>query len=433
MASYYVRSGAGGAGTGADWANAYTTMTTALSGKAAGDVFYVSEDHAESTAGAVTLAFPGTLASPNFVYCVDHAGSVPPVSADLRTTGSVTTTGTNNLNFTGSVYCYGLIFSSGNGILLPGSASSPRQSFESCAMVLSRNIAANLMLIGAGSGSSRALVEWNNVTYQVANAGEPIACQDGCRFKWKNTANAIAGATIPSPLFAAIGNCDIELEGVDLSALGSGKTIFNGSNTPNFFMKDCKLGSSVTLASTPSEPVSTGYFVRTDSSGTNYRTEKYAYEGTQTVETTIVRTGGASDGTTTISWKIVTTANSRWVMPYVALPITIWNDTTGSSITVTVYGIWGGGAVPNNDDIWIEAEYLGSSATPIGSYATSTKADNLASGSAIPSDSSTWGGSTTAFKMSATFTPQMKGPITIRVKAAKASATFYVDPLIVLS
>jgi hypothetical protein len=35
--------------------------------------------------------------------------------------------------------------------------------------------------------------------------------------------------------------------------------------------------------------------------------------------------------------------------------------------------------------------------------------------------------------MSVTFTPQQKGAVTIYVKAAKASSTFYIDPKPVLS
>jgi len=51
----------------------------------------------------------------------------------------------------------------------------------------------------------------------------------------------------------------------------------------------------------------------------NYRVEKYVYEGTQTTETVVIRTGGASDGITGISWKIVTTANSKWTLPFNAI------------------------------------------------------------------------------------------------------------------
>ena len=83
--------------------------------------------------------------------------------------------------------------------------------------------------------------------------------------------------------------------------------------------------------------------------------------------------------------------------------------------------------MPDNDDIWIDADYLGDASFPVASFATAGKADILAAGSALASDSST-GGSTTAFKMQVSFTPQMKGPINIVVKAAPASSTFYIDP-----
>ncbi len=176
---------------------------------------------------------------------------------------------------------------------------------------------------------------------------------------------------------------------------------------------------------------------RSDSSGTNYRHDKYNFSGSQVVETTIVRTGGATDGTTPLATKIVTTANANFTFPYESIPLAIWNDTVSTNRVVTVYGIWGGGAVPNNDEIWIEVSYMGSSGSPIATINTANaKADYLTAAAGQASDSSTWGGSTTKFKMSVTLSspqPALKGDIYVTVKAAKASSTFYIDPLIVLS
>ncbi len=56
-------------------------------------------------------------------------------------------------------------------------------------------------------------------------------------------------------------------------------------------------------------------------------------------------------------------------------------------------------------DLWIDVAYQGSTLTPIASYATSGKADVLASNAPLSSDASSWGGSTTAFKTSVTITP----------------------------
>jgi len=432
MASYYVRSGAAGAGTGADWANAYTTLTAAVSGKAAGDIFYVSEDHNESTAGVVTITSPGSLTSFCFFYCVDHNGTVPPVSADLRTTAQVSTTGNNILSVNGIGYFYGIIFSSGSGAnsvnFVVNNTNTSQQIYDSCALRLGGTSGGQLQL-----GRTNAQVTLNNTTYQVSASGSTIAVAGPT--VWRNTPSAITGATLPTNLISG-GNTDLNLImiGVDLSALGSGKTIYGAGSVSGFArLIDCKLGASVTVAGTISGPGRYADLVRCDSGATNYRDERYWLQAIQTVETTIVRTGGATDGTTPISWKIVTTTSAKWVGPFESQPITIWNDSTSAITTLTFYGTTTGGGVPNNDDIWVEVEYLGSASTPLGSFVTTTKSNNLAPSTTTnnSSDGSTWGGggAGNGFKIVVpSFTPRMKGPLNITIKVAKVSSTYYIDP-----
>jgi hypothetical protein len=90
---WFVRSGAGGAGTGADWANAFATLTAANTASTAGggETFWIADDHAESTAAAITLTSKGVTTNPNFYYCVDHT-KASPGSGDLLTTATITTT-----------------------------------------------------------------------------------------------------------------------------------------------------------------------------------------------------------------------------------------------------------------------------------------------------------------------------------------------------
>lgn len=439
MTAYYVRSGASGSANGTSWANAYTTIVSALSGKLAGDIFYIAEDHAESTASSIAPTFPGTPSNPNLVYCVDHTGSVPPVSADLRTTASIATTGSSvPITVRGSLYGYGLQInpSSGSGTssILLANNSGDAQVFENCGFAIASSGAGTLDLGALTTQSFLRLIE---PTITFALTGNQIRI-GSCDFAIKGGSIAATG-TVPTTLFGIQGstaNWVGDIAGTDLSAFGSGKTIF-GTSTQNvgaWSLRDCKLGASVTIIATPARPSAPACdIVNCDSGATNYRSERYRYGGTLTTETTIVRSGGASDGTTPVSHKIVTTANASWPKPFEGFPLAIWNDTVGSSVTATIYGIWGGGAVPNNDDIWIEAEYLGSSSSPRASFATGGKADGLASNAALSSDASSWGGSTTAFKMAVTLTPQQKGLIYVTVKAAKASSTFYVDPKIELS
>jgi hypothetical protein len=438
MTAYYVRSGATGAGTGADWANAFTTLQAAMSGKAAGDIFYVSEDHAQTISSSITIASPGTPDSPCQALCVNHAGSVPPVSADRRTTATITTTGSGDITVNGSTFYDGISFSDGSGavagFLVIGSSSLSVNRFDNGQLGTAGTASGGTITLG----TSGALIILNNTKLSFANIGHKAILKG--TLLWENTATAIQG-TVPTIPFTFVSGLDaiFRARGVDFSAAGSGKTLFDAAsaNTSDITivdLVDCKIDPAVTLVGTPG-----GYAnlqvdaVRMGGSGVNYNQNRVRRTGSMKEETTVVRTGGASNGTTTISWKIDTTANAKWILPFDCPPIAIWNDTTGSSVTAAIEGIWGGGAVPNNDDIWIDVEYLGSSGSPLASFANDGKTDILAAGTGHTSSSQTWGGSTTKFKMAVTFTPQQKGWILVRVKVGKASSTFYIDPKVTLT
>lgn len=437
MADRYVWNAAAGSGTGATWANAHTTMAAAITASTAGDRFFVAHDHAETTAAALPLTFKGTQAAPDQIICANRAGSVPPVSADLRTTGTVSTTAAaSNITINGTFYCYGLTFQAGSvasaANIVIGTAAG-KCTFKNCNLTLNNTNGASTITFGPAAISTQTSIAFNDVKLKFNNVTQSLVGASGLRFDWVGGSVDAAG-TVPTTLITSGTRAGaMYLEGVDLSALGSGKTIFAiQTSYISCSLKDCKLGTSVTVAVTPSNQASRLLLVRCDSGDTNYRQELYAYEGTLTTETTIVRTGGASDGTTLISWKVVTTANSKWQAPCELYPITIWNETVGSSITLTVECI--ASAVLNNDDIWMDIEYLGTSGFPLGNFATSGKADILATNAANPTSTQTWGGALTGkFKLTKAITPQEKGPITVYVKVGKASQTVYVDPKITVT
>ena len=442
MAIYYVWSGATGSNNGSSWANAFTTLTTAFATEVAGDTIYVAHDHAESTGAAITLTSSGTLSNITKVICVDRAGSVPPVSADRRATAQVTTTGAFGINLAGAAVHYdGIIFNCGTGVsaavLTIGTGANANYRFDNCSF-RSNTTAAQAGTIQMGTGLvGGILVVLNNTTMSFGAVGQSILPY--VHLKWRNTLSALLG-TIPTSLFVpgVARGCSVECIGVDFSAAGSGKTLVDGVTSPtqgaSFKFVDCKLNASVTKSATPT---SSGQpeieFIRSGSAGVNYTVASIRATATLTEETTIVRTGGASDGTTPIAWKVVSTANCGYSLPFECPPIAIWNDTTGASVTATVEGIWGGGAVPNDDEIWLDVEYLGDASSPQGLFVNDGKADLLATAAGQASSSATWGGSTTKFKLNVSFTPQQKGWVYARVKCAKASSTFYIDPLVTLT
>lgn len=408
MANVYVRSAAAGAGTGADWANAYTTLAAALTAKAAGDDFWVSEDHAETQATAMTLTPPGTAGAWNRIICVNHAGSVPPVAADLATTATITTTGANGITIAGGyAYWRGITFNVGTGsgttsgftiLSTPGAAVMELCSANQLAT------GTNTMAFGsAASGSNR--IELINTTLGFGGTSQFVSLRN-VRFNWRGAASAITG-TVPADLFKTSARAyTAVIEGVDLSAAGSGKNIVGANaDAGNVYIKDCKLNSAVTIAATPvAQGAGETYVIRSDSSATNYRSEKYAYAGTLTTETSLIRTGGATNGATGFSAKIVSTAGATFVSPFEALPIAAYNTVTGSAVSVTIEGIWNSASLPNNDEFWIDIEGLGTSGSPLGVFVSGAKASPLATASALTASTQAWDSLVTARANSTAYT-----------------------------
>lgn len=432
MAHIYVYSGAVGLGDGTTWANAYTTLKAAAeaAGTLPGDNIWVADDHAETTASALTITLKNTAGGPGTIICVNRGGSVPPVEADLRATATVTTTGASAMTLQSVAnsyqYIYGIIFSIGSGAV--NSALTLNQSngwvFQNCKF---------LKLGTTGNTASfefASIVKLINCTVQFGATGDSVSSSGSWEFEWLDTPSAIAGAIIPTTLFRFGGGGPKKvIHGVDFSAETG--TLLPAGAAVDVYVRNCKLNAATTVAVAQNLQGARLFVANCDSGAINYRNEYYVWNGAQTTETTIVRTGGATDGVTPYAWKIVSVANARWLQPFGSIPITIWCDSTGAK-TVNVYGYWANASAPNNDDIWFEAIYLGDAASTLSSTATSGKASFLATGTAIPTDASTWGGgaTTTRFKMSCSLTAAQKGPITVTVKAAKASSTFYVDPKI---
>lgn len=174
-----------------------------------------------------------------------------------------------------------------------------------------------------------------------------------------------------------------------------------------------------------------------DDGDTNYRLWVEDYAGSIKQETTIVSSGGASDGTTSLSWKMASSANAEYPLIVLDSPeIVQWNDTTGSAITVTVEIITDNVTL-TDAECWLEVQYLGTSGYPLSTFISDAKADVLATAANQATSTETWTttGLTTPTKqkLSVTFTPQEKGFLHAVVKLAKASTTVYVDPLLVVT
>jgi hypothetical protein len=100
---------------------------------------------------------------------------------------------------------------------------------------------------------------------------------------------------------------------------------------------------------------------------------------------------------TSLAWKVVTSAFCSYSMPFECPQIAHRQDQTNASRTATVECAWTGGMLPNDDEIWLEIEYLGDASSPQGSLVDDGKANLLASAAAQTTSSATWGIAPTTF------------------------------------
>jgi hypothetical protein len=427
MATIYLSSVDGNnADDGSTWALAKATLAAALTAAGAGGTVYVDDAHAETQASAMTLPTVGTAASPVSVLCVSRASGAPPTA--LATTAKVSTTGLNNhLTVVGCLDIHGVEFSAGDG------ANAARVIFSGNGVTL-RNCKLTLANTNAASfiQNSIGIAEIFDCTFTFGHVSQTINL--GASTKTLIHGGVLAGS-VPASLFSSLNNIGVvECRGLDLSPLGSNTIVTTaGSVGAQIHFANCKLGSSAVVSSGAfTNRMGVVSLVNSDSADTNYRYHLAKCQGTITQETTIVRTGGASDGVTGFSREFVSSANSKFFSPLVGPWFKFWNQTPGS-VTVEVE-IVTDNVTLTDAEAWVEVEYQGTSGFPLSLFASDRAADVLATPANQTTSTETWTttGLTTPVKqkLAATFTTAETGWVMARVMLAKASTTLYACPKI---
>lgn len=439
MADLHIKAGSSGASPFDTWAKAATTAAGATGG-VAGDRYLLSSAHSETSGSAINLTYASSLAAPVHVLSSteDTASGITALTkgAALSVTGAVSVI----FDFIG--YVYGIVASGGGsagaGGVICGSTGNKHQVFDTCDFQLGTN-ASSRITAGTNASGAGTNVVWRNCGVKFGNASQRIDVRG--TFEWRG-GSILSGGTAPSGLinWGSSWRCgQSRIVGVDLSNGSSSMNLISAhSGTGKCSFINCKLPASWTgnLVGTVSYPGFRAEMINCDSTDTNYQMWIEDYSGSIKSETTLVRTGGASDGTTTLSWKMTSSADADMVLPLVSNDISIWNDTSGSSKTLTVEILHDSATALKDNEIWLEVDYLGTSGYPLSSLA-SDGVSIITAGSNQASSSATW--TTTGMsnpnkqKLSVTVTPQEAGPITARVVMAKPSYTVYVDPLLVVS
>lgn len=443
MANLYVRSTDGSdADNGSTWALAKATIGGAAAIDTTTDrTIMVSDNHAETPSGATSYSWAGTQASPTIIRCVDDSAEPPTATA---ATATVVCDNRLTLCNSGNVVWYeGISFTAGNGgsltyhIDLFSAITSPYLKLSNCDLILaSTGIGSNIRFGEAVKGC----LELYNVDVKFAASAQYISVTSATVIQWNGGA-LLSGGTSPTTLFNTLGGGVVmNITGLDLTNAGTGINLFNSTEQGvQVVCRNFKMPTSWSGAFHSGTPGrgSRFSFYNCDASDTNYRLSIHTAFGTIINENTIVRTGGANDGTTGISWKMVSGADAEW--PLLRLDsdeIVVWNDTTGSSKTVTVETVTDNVTL-QDDDIELLVIYYGTSGRPLGTYTSSGNTNTLSSGTNLTTSSETWTttGLTTPVKqkMSVSFTPQENGFVIAKVNLHKASTTVYVDPKLTIT
>lgn len=424
------------------WAAAHATLKTACASTwpTGGDNIWVGDDHAESTSASesifIVARYPGS-GTPTKVVCVDHTKTAPFAQADLRTTATVTCTAgsiTIGLSSTqGAAYIYGIGFSANTGGISTSQTCYFR--FEQCQFICT---AAG---VGIGFGTSGSSIgELINCSFGFFNSATSLFFGS---IHWRNDSGVpalLSGGSYVAPGCFANTNASVNsmllFEGLDLSAV-TGFLFGTGSSSGCVGIatfKDCKLNASVVVNDPGSTSTQTVILVRSDSTVSSsdcVRCEKQNGWGALTTDTGVFLNSGASDGIIPYSQKIVSKSGIDNTIPFISFPLTVWNDLVGSSKTVTVKCAIA--ALPKDIDVWMEVEYLGDAASPKASR-ISTFPGIFAAGTTYTDSGDSWTSSPGhTFLLTTTFTPQVKGPVQVKVFVGLASTTLWVDPRVIVS
>ena len=443
---YYVRSTDGSdASDGLTWTNAKATLAGALAVAAAGERIWVSQAHAETQASAMTLTSAGTAAAPIEILCGNDAAE-PPTA--LATTATVSTSATgNHISFLGHAYLYGISFTAGGptvtaAILFTNTAAGWSFVFDTCSLILGGAQSGSDLQIGFGSSSADdQSVTLKSSTIQLAAHTGSQLILGSARFLMEG-GGFVTNAT-PTTVITVLNASPAEatFRGVDLSLFGSGKSLVNVAPATAAFIRfaNCKLGDSVALTTgTPPGPGGSVIWLdNCDSGDTQSRMQRHSYEGDVYSETTIVRTGGASNGTTPLSHKMVSSANRTFTTPLYGPEMVIWNSATGSAKTATVEILHDSDVALQDDDVWLEVEALTTSGFPLASFYSDRVTDIMGTPANQASSAVTW--TTTGLinpnkqKLGVTFTPQEIGVVRARIAVATPGYTVYADPVITIA
>jgi hypothetical protein len=381
------------------WSAPHARLNNAFTGSTAaeGDTFYVAKNHAETQSTQMKLQAVGSHWIPTLVVCVDNTGTghVPPLAADWTTGASISMTSTSSQiafndpsNSVAMIY-YGIHFTSAWQFTSGGNSD---HVFDTCTLELGAS--ADAIKVGTAFTWT-----WRNCTFKFGATGTHGSFSGGVMKVIGGQFDAASSA--PTRFWNVNGGGELHITGFDLSPQGSAYIVNLSGGGGTAYIDNCKLASNYAACDITGDDgaqsgTSTCFLTRSGSSAQDSNAEIYRGFGTLTTSRTLCRTGGGSDDAGLVAHQVKTFQNANnsqltsYYFPFECFPACCFNTHTATNVVVTMYGISSSAAMPDNGQVWLDIGYPGSSATPIATLASTRKANNATTGTALTADTSAW-------------------------------------------
>jgi hypothetical protein len=432
----YTRSSDGDdADDGSTWALANATLAGSIADWTTSDIICIEDNHNETQATTMTLTPTGdTSAIPVPIYSVSDADD----SYSIGSSCQVSVTGaSSNISLAGNYSIAGVFFCSGNDILVSSSVTADWSFFRDVSVDLS---ALNSALT-FGSQAARGLTRWVGGTIDFGGGGfMNVNRSSPMIFEGVTFTGDIVAAGLFRSTGANSGVTQWICRGCDLSAYTS-ETLVDVSQSNqgdlNVWLIGSELPATVSIHDDAfANPRQFVFVSGTDDSTSDYgfRQDLYTYQGNVETDIAVYHDNGLvfEEGSTNASFKFTPASHlSKHEFPLCSPPRVEWIATTGSK-TFTTEGVENFTTALDEDEVWQEILYLGTSTNPlwsldvgkvVGGTTSLTTGTGLANWTSEPSGSR-------SFKLETTVTINKAGVYQIRwcVAAYESGKVVHIDP-----
>lgn len=444
---------------GSTWAKAFTSVTSGLSGRAAGDILWVSSAHVLVPPNAAITWTPPAGAI--YVICVTESGAS---SQSGNATGANESIGTGSGSFLIAAaagarwYVYGMTVATATG-----NTGSNINVFATGTQAHANLLASNCTFsnVNDDTGGSGLLFGSNTIGFtpycRFYSCVFSCISRTGYFFRPYNGTVEIINSTLsmgsskPTPLVRPIGVGIFKFEACDLTGWNPTTAAFYDAalGINSLVIENCKLGSNYTgpfgssgITLTSGTWVTGAGSVTVINSDNANTTSIFAYTdylGTMGTSTTIYQNLGAQFAGAGIGWKIVTTSAASTARPFRTPFFNMWGTST-SAETPSLEIVRDNATGLTDQDVWLDVHYISAQGAtgPTGLMATSRNTQPIpAVGSAntYATSSVAWTGisgftnqTKQTVALASTITPAVAQRVKGRFACAVASTTLYINP-----